>query len=153
MLLLVMDFTSGERLFYILMPWSNIDFLVNCTSSRIWHLAVVTRLERVEDDSDYTKNVQRYWKGAVRDSRRRPCPTKPFQLALGQRGRYGPPLPIMSHTEKQIPAVPVGSADLNQGPTASPMDRGDVIQVLLPNMARTATHNLGPTRTKLQNYI
>ena len=65
------------------------------TSSRIWHLAVVTRLERVEDDSDYTKNVQRYWKGTVRDSRRRPCPTKPFQLALGQRGRYGPPLPIM----------------------------------------------------------
>ena len=60
-------------------------------SSRIWHLAVVTRLERLEDDSDYTKNVQRYWKGAVRDSRRRPCPTKPFQLALGQRGRDGPP--------------------------------------------------------------
>ena len=25
MLLLVMDFTSGERLFHILMPWSNID--------------------------------------------------------------------------------------------------------------------------------
>ena len=49
----------------------------------------------------------------------------------------------MSHTEKQIPAVPVGSADLNQGPTASPMGRGDVIHVLLPNMgnmARTATH-------------
>ena len=64
---------------------------LKCPSSRIWHLAVVTRLERVEDDSDYTKNVQRYWKGAVRDSRRRPCPTKPFQLALGQRGRDGPP--------------------------------------------------------------
>ena len=112
-------------------------FLIICShpSSRIWHLAVVTRLERVEDDSDYTKNVQRYWKGAVRDSRRRPCPTKPFQLALGQRGRYGPPLPIMSHIEKQIPANPVGSADLNQDPTASPMGRGDVIQVLLPNMA------------------
>ena len=126
------------------------------TSSRIWHLAVVTRLERVEDDSDYTKNVQRYWKGAVRDSRRRPCPTKPFQLALGQRGRYGPPLPIMSHTKKPIPAVPVGSADLNQGPTASPMGRGDVIQVLLPNMAiwpEWPPTNLGPTRTKLQNYI
>ena len=60
------------------------------TSSRIWHLAVVTRLERVEDDSDYTKNVQRYWKGAVRDSRRRPCPSKPFQLALGQRGKVWP---------------------------------------------------------------
>ena len=119
------------------------------TSSGIWHLAVVTRLERVEDDSDYTKNVQRYWKGAVRDSRRRPCPTKPFQLALGQRGRYGPPLPIMSHTEKQIPAVPVGSADLNQGPTASPMGRGDVIQVLLPNMARTATHKPRTNKDKV----
>ena len=110
---------------------------------------MVTRLERVEDDSDYTKNVQRYWKGAVRDSRRRPCPTKPFQLALGQRGRYGPPLPIMSHTEKQIPAVPVGSADLNQGPTASPMGRGDVIQVLLPNMARTATHKARTNKDKV----
>ena len=118
-------------------------------SSRIWHLAVVTRLERVEDDSDYTKNVQRYWKGAVRYSRRRPCPTKPFQLALGQRGRYGPPLPIMSHTEKQIAAVPVGSADLNQGPTASPMGRGDVIQVLLPNMARTATHKARANKDKV----
>ena len=121
----------------------------NNPSSRIWHLAVVTRLEREEDDSDYTKNVQRYWKGAVRDSRRRPCPTKPFQLALGQRGRYGPPLPIMSHTEKQIPAVPVGSADLNQGPTASPMGRGDVIQVLLPNMARTATHKARTNKDKV----
>ena len=60
------------------------------SSLRMWHLAVVTRLERVEDDSDYTKNVQRYWKGAVRDSRRRPCPTKPFQLALGQRGKVWP---------------------------------------------------------------
>ena len=110
---------------------------------------MVTRLERVEDDSDYTKNVQRYWKGAVRDSRRRPCPTKPFQLALGQRRRYGPPLPIMSHTEKQIPAVPVGSADLNQGPTASPMGRGDVIQVLLPNMARTATHKPRTNKDKV----
>ena len=115
---------------------------------------MVTRLERVEDDSDYTKkttkkNVQRYWKGAVRDSRRRPCPTKPFQLALGQRGKYGPPLPITSHTEKQIPAVPVGSADLSQGPTASPMGRGDVIQVLLPNMARTATHKPRTNKDKV----
>ena len=42
-------------------------YMIEC-ESRIWHLAVVTRLERVEDDSDYTKNVQRYWKGAVRDS-------------------------------------------------------------------------------------
>ena len=25
-----MDFISGERLFHILMPWSNIDFLENC---------------------------------------------------------------------------------------------------------------------------
>ena len=133
------------------------SLLFNCnrssvSSSRIWHLAVVTRLERVEDDSDYTKNVQRYWKGAVRDSRRRPCPTKHFQLALSQRGRYGPPLPIMSHTEKQIPAVPVGSADLNQGPTASPMGRADVIQVLLPNMAnmtRTATHKPRTNKDKV----
>ena len=77
------------------------------------------------------------------------CPTKPFQLALGQRGRYGPPLPITSHTEKPIPAVPVGSADLNQGPTASPMGRGDVIQVLLPNMARTATHKPRTNKDKV----
>ena len=58
----------------------------------------------------------------------------------------------MSHTEKQIPAVPVGSADLNQGPTASPMGRGDVIQVLLPNMgnmARTATHKPRPNKDKV----
>ena len=155
--------TLGDRSFSFASSsvWNSIPNDVRCapslssfksrlkTSSRIWHLAVVTRLERVEDDSDYTKNVQRYWKGAVRDSRRRPCPTKPFQLALGQRGRYGPPLPIMSHTEKQIPAVPVGSADLNQGPTASPMGRGDVIQVLLPNMARTATHKPRTNKDKV----
>ena len=55
----------------------------------------------------------------------------------------------MSHTEKQIPAVPVGSADLNQGPTASPMGRGDVIQVLLPNMARTATHKPRTNKDKV----
>ena len=55
----------------------------------------------------------------------------------------------MSHTEKQIPAVPVGSADLNQGPTASPMGRGDVIQVLLPNMARTATHKARNNKDKV----
>ena len=30
LLSLVMDFPSGERLFHILMPWSNIDFLENC---------------------------------------------------------------------------------------------------------------------------
>ena len=63
--------------------------------------------------------------------------------------RYGPPLPIMSHTEKQIPAVPVGSADLNQGPTASPRGRGDMIQVLLPNMARTATHKPRTNKDKV----
>ena len=34
MLLLVMDFTSGERLFHILMPWSNIDFFENCSLNR-----------------------------------------------------------------------------------------------------------------------
>ena len=39
-------------------------------------------------------------------------------------------------------AVPVGSADLNQGPTASPMGRGDVIQVILPNIARTCYYEL-----------
>ena len=55
----------------------------------------------------------------------------------------------MSHTEKQILAVPVGSADLNQGPTASPMGRGDVIQVLLPNMARTATHKPRTNKDKV----
>ena len=55
----------------------------------------------------------------------------------------------MSHTEKPIPAVPVGSADLNQGPTASPMGRGDVIQVLLPNMARTATHKPRTNKDKV----
>ena len=55
----------------------------------------------------------------------------------------------MSHTKKQIPAVPVGSADLNQGPTASPMGRGDVIQVLLPNMARTATHKPRTNKDKV----
>ena len=55
----------------------------------------------------------------------------------------------MSHTEKQIPAVPVGSADLNQGPTASPMGRGDVIQLLLPNMARTATHKPRTNKDKV----
>ena len=64
--------------------------LLILSKTRIWHLAVVTRLERVEDDSDYTKNVQRYWKGVVRDSKLRPCPTKPFQLALGQRGKVWP---------------------------------------------------------------
>ena len=67
-----------------------IIYIAYIASSRIWHLAVVTRLERVEDDSDYTYNVQRYWKGAFRDSRRRPCPTKPFQLAMGQRGKVWP---------------------------------------------------------------
>ena len=55
----------------------------------------------------------------------------------------------MSHTEKPIPAVPVGSADLNQGPTASPMGRGDVIQVLLPNMARMATHKPRTNKDKV----
>ena len=34
MLLLVMDFTSGERLFHILMPWSNIDLIENCSLNR-----------------------------------------------------------------------------------------------------------------------
>ena len=58
----------------------------------------------------------------------------------------------MSHTEKQIPAVPVGSADLNQGPTASPKGRVDMIQVLLPNMAnvaRTATHKTRTNKGKV----
>ena len=32
--LLVMDFTSGERLFHILMPWSNIDLFENCSLNR-----------------------------------------------------------------------------------------------------------------------
>ena len=34
MLLLVMDFTSGERLFHILMPWLNIDFFENSSLNR-----------------------------------------------------------------------------------------------------------------------
>ena len=34
LLLLVMDLTSGERLFRILMPWSNIDFIENCSLNR-----------------------------------------------------------------------------------------------------------------------
>ena len=55
----------------------------------------------------------------------------------------------MSHTEKQIPAIPVGSADLNQGPTASPKGRGDMIQVLLPNMARTTTHKPRTNKDKV----
>ena len=29
-----MDFTSGERLFHILMPWSNIEFFENCSLNR-----------------------------------------------------------------------------------------------------------------------
>ena len=34
LLLLAMDFFSGERLFLILMPWSNIDFLEICSLNR-----------------------------------------------------------------------------------------------------------------------
>ena len=34
MLLLVMDFTSGEKLFHILMPLSNIDLFENCSLNR-----------------------------------------------------------------------------------------------------------------------
>ena len=67
----------------------------------------------------------------------------------GPARKVWPTLHIMSHTVKQIPAVPVGSADLNQGPTASPMGRGDVIQVLLPNMARTATHKPRTNKDKI----
>ena len=34
LLLLVMDFISGEWLFHILVPWSNIDFLEICSLNR-----------------------------------------------------------------------------------------------------------------------
>ena len=43
---------------------------------------------------------------------------QPYQHALGQRGKVRPALPIMNHTQNQSPAGPVGSSDLNQGPTA-----------------------------------
>ena len=118
-------------------------------SSRIWHLAVVTRLEKVEDDSDYTKNVQRYWKGAVRDSRRRPCQNKPFQLAQGQRGKVWPIPSYHESHRKTNTGRSCWVSFLNQGPTASPKGWGDVIQVQLPNMARTATHKPRTNKDKV----
>ena len=41
-----MDFTSGERLFHILMPWSNIDLFENCSLNR----EVGMRIERCRED-------------------------------------------------------------------------------------------------------
>ena len=34
LLLLVMDFISGERLFHILMPWPNIEFIEICSLNK-----------------------------------------------------------------------------------------------------------------------
>ena len=59
------------------------------------------------------------------------CFYQPHQHAPDQRGGVRSTHLIMNYNQT-ITAVPVGSADLNQGPTALPLGRGNVQQVRLP---------------------
>ena len=52
-----------------------------------------------------------------------------------------PALFIMSHTQNQSLAVPVGSSDLNQGPTAFSKGREDVLQMQLPATMKKRIRN------------
>ena len=49
-----MDFTSGEMLFHVFLPWSNIDFLENCGLNRgvlIERLLRVSYVVRIRQES------------------------------------------------------------------------------------------------------
>ena len=91
---------------------------------------MVTELTWANEDPSYAKYVQQCWKGWVRGPRLRSHQPLPTRTGPAWQD-FGPFLSM--HYLNDSTAIPVGSADLNQGPTTSLTGRGDVRQIQLPN--------------------